>query len=146
AEVALNRAADWLFFTGHLPGDPFGRLFSTAGFARDIAFVDVATARRTLESLRAVHPSVERRRGATIPAWTYRDALYMLIGYSERACQLLHRPLTGPERQALYDVFRRVGEGLAIPELPGPYDDWTADRRRHLERDLVYSDFTAALY
>ena len=39
----------------------------------------------------------------------------------------------------------RVGEGLAIPELPGTYEDWTDDRRRHLERDLAYSEFTAAL-
>ena len=39
-----------------------------------------------------------------------------------------------------------MGEGLAIPELPGTYDDWTDDRRRHLERDLAYSEFTAALY
>jgi hypothetical protein len=146
AEFALNRAADWLFFTGQLPGDPFGRLFSTARFAHDIAFVDVATARRTLERIRGVHRSVERRRGATIPDWAYRDVLYMLIDYSERAFQLLRRPLTGAERQDLYDVFRRVGEGLAIPGLPGTYDDWTDDRRRHLERDLVYSHFTAALY
>jgi hypothetical protein len=70
----------------------------------------------------------------------------MLIDYSERAFHLLHRPLSGPEREDLYDVFRRVGEGLAIPELPGTYDDWTDDRRRHLERDLAYSEFTAALY
>ena len=33
AEFALNRAADWLFVTGDLPRDPFGRLFSTARFA-----------------------------------------------------------------------------------------------------------------
>ena len=50
------------------------------------------------------------------------------------------------ERDDLYDVFRRMGKGLAIPELPGTYDDWTADRQLHLERDLAYSDFTAALY
>jgi hypothetical protein len=42
-------------------------------------------------------------------------------------------------------VFRRVGEGLAIPELRETYDDWAADRRRHLERDLAYSDLTAEL-
>ena len=27
AEFALNKAVDWLFFTGKLPSDPIGRLF-----------------------------------------------------------------------------------------------------------------------
>ena len=39
-----------------------------------------------------------------------------------------------------------MGEGLAIPDLPATYDAWTDDRRRHLEQDLGYSEFTAALY
>jgi len=146
AEFALNRAADWLFVTGDLPQDPFGRLFSTARFAHDIAFLDEVAARRALDRICTAHESEERARGATIPDWAYRDVLYMLIEYSEQAFHLLHRPLSGPEREDLYDVFRRVGEGLAIPELPGTYDDWTADRRRHLEQDLAYSEFTAALY
>jgi hypothetical protein len=28
AEFALNRAVDWLFYTGKLPGNPLGRLCS----------------------------------------------------------------------------------------------------------------------
>jgi hypothetical protein len=146
AEFALNRAVDWLFYTGRLPADPLGRLFSTAGFARDIAFADVATARRSLARIRAAHGAVERDRGQAIPAWAHRDVLYMLIDYSERAYRMLHRPLTGPERADLYDVFRRVGEGLAVPDLPGTYDAWREDRRVHLERDMAYSDLTAELY
>ena len=27
AEFALNKAVDWLYFTGRLPADPLGRLF-----------------------------------------------------------------------------------------------------------------------
>jgi len=27
AEFALNKAVDWLYFTGRLPSDPLGRLF-----------------------------------------------------------------------------------------------------------------------
>ncbi|MDQ3244245.1 MAG: DUF2236 domain-containing protein, partial [Gemmatimonadota bacterium] len=34
AEFALNRAVDWLFFTGELPRDPIGRLFSTAAYSQ----------------------------------------------------------------------------------------------------------------
>jgi hypothetical protein len=48
AEFALNRAVDWLFFTGKLPGDPIGRLFATAGYAQKIVFADVATATAAL--------------------------------------------------------------------------------------------------
>ena len=29
ADFALNKAVDWLYFTGKLPSDPLGRLFST---------------------------------------------------------------------------------------------------------------------
>src|SRR3954465_506395 len=75
AEFALNRAADWLFVTGDLPRDPFGRLFSTPRFAPDICFLDEAAARRALERIRAAHASVERCRGGTIPGWAHRDVL-----------------------------------------------------------------------
>jgi hypothetical protein len=70
----------------------------------------------------------------------------MLIDYSERAHTLLHRPLTEAERRELFDVFRRVGEGLRIAELPASYAEWRDDRRRHLERDLEYSEYTRRLY
>jgi uncharacterized protein (DUF2236 family) len=146
AEFALNRAVDWLFYTGALPDDPLGRLSSTAGFAREIVFADEATARRRLARIRAAHQAVERSRGRAIPDWAHRDVLYMLIDYSGRAFELLHRPLSRAERDDLYDVFRRVGEGLSIPELPEGYDAWQDDRRRHMERDLAYSDLTAELY
>lgn len=146
AEFALNRAVDWLFFTGRLPRDPLGRLFSTAAYAQRIAPADLCTAERTLESIRAAHATVERQRGADIPAWAHRDVLYLLVDYSERAFQTLHRPLSSSEQEELWKVFRRVGMGLGIPELPLGYADWRADRERHLKRELTYSDHTAALY
>src|SRR3954470_1770847 len=102
AEFALNRAVDWLFHTGKLPADPIGRLFSTARFAQDIAFADEATARRSLDRIRAAHEAVERERGQAIPAWAYRDVLYMLIDYSERVYGLLRRSLTDAEKADLY--------------------------------------------
>ena len=36
AEFALNKAVDWPYFTGRLPADPLGRLFSTVSYARRI--------------------------------------------------------------------------------------------------------------
>lgn len=146
AEFALNRAVDWLFFTGELPRDPLGRLFSTAAYAQEIVFADEARALAALGRIRAAHQAVERARGARIPDWAHRDVLYMLIDYSARGWELLHRPLTDKEREELYGVFRRVGEGLAIPDLPPDHAAWRADRARHLERDLARTPLTAELY
>lgn len=146
AEFALNRAVDWLFFTGKLPADPIGRLFATAGYAQHIVFADDVTAARTLERIRAAHQAVERERGDFIPDWAHRDVLYMLIDYSERAYEVLARPLSAEERGELHDVFRRVGLGLGIPDLSLSYADWRVDRERHMLRDLVNSDGTKALY
>ena len=146
AEFALNRAADWLFVTGALPADPLGRLFSTAAAAQEIALGSRGGAERALARIRAAHAAVERRRGARIPDWAHRDVLYLLIDYSERAFAAVHRALTPAERAELYAVFRRVGAGLAIPELPGDYAGWRADRERHLLRDLAASPHTDALY
>jgi uncharacterized protein (DUF2236 family) len=146
AEFALNRAVDWLFFTGELPRDPIGRLFSTAAYSQQIVFADVGAARRTLDRIRAVHEAVERERGQRIPDWAHRDVLYMLIDYSERAHEALAAPLSAAEQRELYDVFYRVGAGLRIPDLPRTYTEWRADRELHLRRDLVYSDGTRELY
>ncbi len=146
AEFALNRAVDWLFFTGKLPSDPIGRLFATASHAQRIVFADEQTASATLDRIRAAHQAVERQRGQSIPDWAHRDVLYMLIDYSERVHELLARPLSADEQSELYDVFYRVGTGLQIPALPPTYTRWRADRESHLRRDLLNSEGTKALY
>lgn len=146
AEFALNRAVDWLFFTGRIPSDPVGRLFSTVRYAREIVFADEETARRTLARINAAHAAVEGRRGGTIPEWAFRDVLYMLIDYTERVQKLLRGPLSAAEQEEVYAVFRRVGEGLNVKELPADYRGWRADRELHLERDLAYTEHTGALY
>ena len=146
AEFALNRAVDWLFFTGKIPRDPIGRLFSTVSYAQEIVFVTEESALLTLSRINAVHSSVERERGQTIPDWAYRDVLYMLVDYSERAYRLLYAPLTASQQVELYTVFRRIGDELHIPELPATYAEWQMDRQRHLERDLAYSRHTELLF
>ena len=146
AEFALNRAVDWLFFTGRIPNDPVGRLFSTVRYAQAIVFADAETAARTIASINAAHGAVEGARGATIPEWAFRDVLYMLVDYSERAHRLLYRPLDVAEREELYAVFRRVGEAMNVKALPEDYRGWRADRQAHLERDLIFSRHTALLY
>jgi uncharacterized protein (DUF2236 family) len=146
AEFALNRAVDWLFFTGRLPNDPIGRLFATASYAQQIVFADELSASCTLERIRMIHGAVERQRGQPIPEWAHRDVLYMLIDYSERAHELLDRPLTPEEQNELYDVFYRVGAGLGIQGLPTSYGDWRPERECHLRRDLIRGEGTEALF
>jgi uncharacterized protein (DUF2236 family) len=146
AEFALNRAVDWLFYTGKVPSDPIGRLFATASYAQQIVFADELTASCTLERIRKIHVAVERQRGQSIPDWAHRDVLYMLIDYSQRAYELLARPLAADEQSELYDVFHRVGTGLGMSGLPTSYNEWKADRERHLQSDLLNGDGTKALF
>ena len=146
AEFALNRAVDWLFFTGKLPADPIGRLFSTVQYAQQIVFSTEEKALQAIHRMGAIHANVEEQRGRAIPDWAYRDMLYLLIDYSERAYQLLERPLSSAERSELYDAFRRVGEGLHIPHLPATYPEWQVDRQCHIANDLVYSPHTKQLF
>ena len=146
AEFALNRAVDWLFVSGRLPRDPLGRLISTARYAQRIALGDATESARAIAAISASHAAVERRRGDRIPGWAHRDVLYLLIDYSERAFQALHRPLVAVERNELYSTFRRIGEALRIPDLPANYADWRSDRVRHLERDLAVSSWTTVMY
>ena len=79
AEFALNKAVDWLYFTGKLPSDPLGRLFSTVRYAGRIVFSSMDEANKAISSLRQIHSAVEQSRGSTIPDWAYRDVLFMLI-------------------------------------------------------------------
>lgn len=146
AEFALNKAVDWLYFTGRLPADPLGRLFSTVEYARQIVFADRAGAERAIDTIAHIHAAVEAKRGQPIPAWAYRDVLFMLIDYSIRAFEALERPLTLAERAEVFDVFRRVGQRMGIPELPATYATWLPQREAHLQQDLAPSHFTTDLF
>lgn len=146
AEFALNRAVDWLFFTGKIPSDPIGRLFSTVRYSQEIVFATEEKALRTLSGINAIHGSVQSQRGQTIPDWAFRDVLYMLIDYSERSYQMLYRPLTPSQQNDLFTVFRRIGDELHIPQLPATYAEWKQDRLRHITRDLTYTRHTALLF
>jgi len=79
AEFALNKAVDWLYFTGRLPADPLGRLFSTVAYARLIVFSELNKAYQVIDKMYDIHAAVEEKRGAKIPDWAYRDVLFMLI-------------------------------------------------------------------
>src|SRR6186713_386084 len=76
AEFALNKAVDWLYFTGRLPSDPIGRLFSTVRYAGRIVFASMEEANKSIETLRQIHSELEQNRGVAIPDWAYRDVLF----------------------------------------------------------------------
>jgi len=146
AEFALNKAVDWLYFTGRLPADPLARLFSTVEYARQIVFAERTGAERAIDTIAAIHGAVEAKRGMAIPAWAYRDVLFLLIDYSIRAFEVLERPLTDPEKEEVFDVFARVGRRMGIPELPATHAAWLPVRQQHLAADLEHSRFTTDLY
>ncbi|GAA3925935.1 oxygenase MpaB family protein [Hymenobacter algoricola] len=146
AEFALNKAVDWLYFTGRLPADPLARLFSTVEYARQIVFAERLGAERAIDTIAAIHGAVEAKRGQAIPDWAYRDVLFLLIDYSIRAFEVLERPLTAAEKEEVFDVFARVGRRMGIPELPASYPAWLVVRQQHLAADLEYSRFTTDLY
>jgi hypothetical protein len=146
AEFALNKAVDWLYFTGRLPSDPLGRLFSTVAYARMIVFSGTANANAAIDKITAIHSHVEKERKATIPDWAYRDVLYMLIYYSIVSFELLERKMTEEEKEEVYDVFYRVGARMGLTLLPPAYTEWLVSRETHLQNDLVKSEHTVDLY
>jgi hypothetical protein len=146
AEFALNKAVDWLYFTGRLPADPLGRLFSTVDYARRILFANRAGAEKAIDSIAAIHGAVEAKRGEAIPAWAYRDVLFLLIAYSIRAFEVLERPLTPAEKEEIVDVFCRLGQRMGIPDLPATYPAWQVAREQHLADDLALSSYSTDLY
>lgn len=146
AEFALNKAVDWLYFTGKLPADPLGRLFSTVSYARKIVFSEKEGAHRAIDSIAAIHTAVEEKRGARIPGWAYRDVLFMLIDYSIRSFEIMERELSRAEKQEVFYVFTRVGERMGIPYLPKTYEAWIGMRQQHLVQDLEYSNYSKDLY
>jgi hypothetical protein len=146
AEFALNKAVDWLYFTGRLPADPLGRLFSTVMYARLIVFSEKEAALKAIDKISAIHTAVENARGAQIPDWAYRDVLFMLIHYSVASYELLERKLSQDEKEEVYQVFYRVGARMGLKQLPSSYVDWTIRQKEHLEADLAKSVYTTDLY
>src|SRR5579863_1963103 len=82
AEFALNKSVDWLYYTGRLPADPIGRLFSTVKYAQAIIYSPSDRALSAIDQITAIHTQVEQSRGMKIPDSAYRDVLFMLIDYS----------------------------------------------------------------
>jgi len=146
AEFALNKAVDWLYYTGKLPSDPIGRLFSTVTYARRIIFSNESEALKAIDTMRLIHSDVENSRGSLIPDWAYRNVLFMLIHYSIASFELLERELTVDEKHEVYNVFYRVGDRMGLKVLPPAYEEWISVRLVHLKEDLAKSEYTDDLF
>lgn len=146
AEFALNKAVDWLYYTGRLPKDPLGRLFSTVGYARRIVFAEKESAIKAITNMNTIHASVESKRGKNIPDWAYRDVLFMLINYSIISFEVLERKLTISEKEEIFDVFARVGKKMNLKELPETYESFLIMRKTHLAQHLYCGEYTRNLY
>ena len=146
AEFALNKAVDWLYFTGKLPADPLARLFSTVRYARRIVFSPMEEANQAIDTIKQIHTAVEANRAATIPDRAYRDVLFMLIHYSIASYELLEKRLTDEEKEDVYNVFYRLGARMGLKALPLTYTAWLPVRDEHLTNNLQKSAYTADLF
>jgi len=146
AEFALNKAVDWLYFTGRLPSDPLGRLFSTVTYAREIIFSSTEKANKAIDKMKHIHSAVENSRGSSIPDAAYRDVLFMLIHYSIAAHEALETKLAKEEKEDVVEVFCRVGNRMGIPQLPSGYEQWVQMYNNHIKNNLVCSSFTTDLF
>ena len=146
AEFALNKQVDWLYFTGKLPGDPIGRLFSTVKYAQYIIFKEEKEAIASIEKINTIHHHVESARGLKITNEGYQDVLYMLIYYSITAFELLERKLSLEEKDEVVRTFARIGHQMHIEDIPSDYTGWKEIYENQLTRTLLKSSFTDNLF
>lgn len=145
-EFALSKAVDWLFYTGKLPADPIGRLFSTVTYARAIVFSEKEKASKAIQTIRLIHTQVEQSRTYAIPDWAYKQVLFMLIHYSVSAFEVLERKMTDAEKQEVMNVFLEVGTQMGLENLPHTMAEWEVMHKDILQNHLAYSSFTKALF
>ncbi len=147
AEFAVNREVDWLFWTNALPNAPIERFFETVRFAQAIAFGTPDEAQGAIDGVNRAHAAVERSRGSSIPAWSYRDVLFMLIDYGERAYEIVYGPLIQDERETSFrwsvgsgagDAHVRLAVDICRLQRAPPASIW--------QHNIVHSEWTDLLY
>jgi uncharacterized protein (DUF2236 family) len=146
AEFALNKQVDWLYFTGKIPGDPIGRLFSTVKYAQYIIFREEKEAVNSIEKINSIHHAVESSRGRQISNEGYQDVLYMLIHYSISSFEFLERKLSSEEKDEIVRTFRKIGTQMHIHDLPVDYAEWFRAYNKNLKTNLLNSSFTKDLF
>jgi uncharacterized protein (DUF2236 family) len=146
AEFALNRQVDWLYFTGKLPADPIGRLFSTVKYAQHIIFREEKEAISSIEKINSIHQNIESARGLKISNDGYQDVLYMLIYYSISSFELLERKLSNEEKDEIVRIFSKIGQQMHVQDIPADYSEWKRTYEYQVTRNLLKSSFTDDLF
>ena len=146
AEFAAIKAVEWLFFTGRLPSAPVERFFETVRFAQSVFFGDLAGATKAVERINSIHRGVEDARGEQIPQWAYRDMLFILIDYGERAHEVVFEPMSEEERICHLEAALALGRAMDLSGLPTTYAEYEAQRHRQLLEDYERSPLTDELY
>ncbi len=150
AEFALNKAVDWLYYTGRLPADPLSRLFSTVRYAQEIVFAEKENALAAIDRITAIHKGVESwpRRPYTADSAYLDDSCSCLIDYSIRSFELFVPQIELIKRKMeMLDVFYRVGSGMGLKGLLGQLSGLDAHACGiPVDKDLVCSAFTTDLY
>ncbi len=146
AEFAAIKAVDWLFFTGALPDDPVGRFFETVRFAQLVFCGAPEQAAKTMQAINKIHHRVEEDRGYLIPQWAYRDVLFIILDYGERAHEIVFGPLTAADRQAYFEAVLAVGQAMHLEDLPLTYAAYQAQRHQQLLDDYAHTPLTDELF
>jgi uncharacterized protein (DUF2236 family) len=146
AEFAAIKAVEWLFFTGRLPGAPVERFFETVRFAQRVFFANPAQATAAIEEINRIHRRVEAARGEEIPQWAYRDVLFILIDYGERAHGIVFGPMSEEERISHFEAALALGQAMHLSDLPTTYAEYRTQRSRQLVDDYASSPLTDDLY
>jgi hypothetical protein len=146
AEFATNNSVDWLFYTGKIPADPINRFFETVRFAQMLFFSGEEGFSKTVERINLIHKQVENSRGMEIPQWAYRDVLFMLLDYSERAHRIVFGELSREEKEIIFNSSFQFGKQMHIQGLPNNYDVYLEMRKKQLGENYSNSEFTKMLY
>jgi hypothetical protein len=145
AEFAAIKAVDWLFYTNRLPSSPIERFFETMEFAQRIFFGNHSKSAKAIHSINNIHTGVERSRGREIPQWAYKDVLFLILNYGERAHEIVYGPLTEQERNSYFEAVMALGQAMHLQELPQTYVQYQQQRKHHLQNDYEFTQLSQQL-
>ena len=105
-------------------------------------FADPAAATEAVERINRIHRRVEDARGEEIPQWAYRDMLFILIDYGERAHEVVFGPMTEAECASHFRVGLTLGRAMHLSGLPTTYAEYRNQRHQQLLEDYARGPLT----
>jgi hypothetical protein len=145
AEFAAIKAVDWLFYTNKLPSSPIERFFETMEFAQRVFFGNHTKSAMAIQSINNIHSGVERSRGREIPQWAYKDVLFIILHYGEKAHEIVYGSLSEQERMSYFEAVMALGQSMHLQDLPQTYEQYQQQREHHLQNDYEFSSLSQQL-